>query len=457
MAKNDGPTLIDILQGGVNAIPDRLLVFLRIRREKVNIDEHTDVTAISGTTITNNLLQEHTDERQRVTDVIGDLPKTVLDEEVITQYGGEVGTMTHVLTTTPPAINGSLRIVEWVKQLVAPGLWYSRKLEADADWPELNGQEYDEDLDVIVPYTEQIVAPDEGIGDANTIVEPVDQWKSRKIVKVTPVEAYDNYHISFPSYTNLQVPPILQSVTAVWAKDGGDGSSETDFEGISAGTSIHLSGSESGSAHAAATVMPDIHYTLQEVWTHHVPTTSHFFLMPMPVTKADILAKVTAAEGASVIEWPVFKPEAVTFTLKGMKVAVRADASGSASRTLNASTDTSDRTQGGGVSRDVQHVITSLTIPPTLHGSFSLSPTTNAQSCEADAHAEWTGINFPTVDAHFQATAEASGSISPTGITATTPTTIPITGLYVIDSQVDIYKHGYAKVFVEVLDASILA
>jgi hypothetical protein len=93
-----------------------------------------------------------------------------------------------------------------------------------------------------------------------------------------------------------------------------------------------------------------------------------------------------------------------------------------------------------------------------LHGYV---PITDVGSKTATAKAEvdvgWpSAYNFPVVNVKASGTIDVEGN-TPQGLSATDPDDIPREGRYLIDSRVEIYQYGYAKVYAEVLDASVFA
>jgi hypothetical protein len=287
------------------------------------------------------------------------------------------------------------------------------------------------------------------------------------------LDGIDDWYVTSPSSANFSLPSVLTSVTGVWHEASGNADSSSDWRGLAVGRSRSLSGSESASVQASASLIPEIIPVIREYPSSRIPTTSHFFFEPMPVSLSDIMGR----SGASA-QWPVFKPESVTFILKGTKVAVLASASAQAAFSTgdNAVTGSVDMTKGKGESFDYSPVVNAVTLPPTLHGAISVTtPTHAAVNITAHAEAKWIGdaggtleestglpewdtVNgFPSVTSEQDSVASATGSISPTSLTATVPTAIPTSGVYLVDSKVEPYDFGYAKVYAETVDASVFS
>ena len=267
----------------------------------------------------------------------------------------------------------------------------------------------------------------------------------------------DAYQVSIPTRANLSIPDVLESVSIEWAEASGEGDFAADWSGTSSGESISLSGSENGNAESSASVIPDITLNIKQFWARGIPTTTHFFYLPLPVSSAQILAKVSATQ------WPVFKPKGHTISLKGAKVSVNAKASAQASLTANTTSGaySKDQTEGEGTGYDVSLTHQTRTIPPMIHGAITFTGDAT-KSIEVTAHAlvGWVGSGsypFPTVDAEATATKSAEGEVSPVTLAATSPAAVPTTGLYLIDAKAEPWEYGYAMIMAEVMDASLLA
>lgn len=330
------------------------------------------------------------------------------------------------------------------------------------------------EINAAMLYTEQVVSvASVGTSDPNVTYQPINPELSLKRTEVPPTDALDAYHDQFPSSANFDIPPILVSLTAVWHEDSGNGESQTEWKGLAVGESRSLSGNESNSVQASAGLIPEVVPVIRRIAADRMPTTAHFFYLPMPVTTADILGKC----GAGAV-WPIFKPEEISITLKGSKVSVQASASASAAFSTgdDAVTGSVDLTKGTGVSYDCSPFINVVNFPATLHGSLTVANATHSPvAITASASAGWIGdkgttledavstpawadvAGMPSVTSERTELAEASGSISPTTFSATSPATVPTSGIYLFDSRVEPWDFGYARVFAETVDASIFA
>lgn len=402
----------------------------------------------------------------------------------------------------------------------------------DGDPPILHGQEYDQTLDVVLPYDETIEPAGTSIGTNRRIVEPLgggdDLVRSPNTTALTA--ALDAYVLSYPGTTNLTLPDVLESVTGIIEKTSGVGFFHEDgFANWSGHGSASLS--LRGNGQSSAAIIPDLDPQIRQTWGNNVPMTHRFFFLPLPVTAADVLVKLTrlAVTGATVTitiaspgvvtwtshglsdgntvtftttgalptglsssvvyyvvssstnnfrvaltaggtaintsgsqsgvhtaratvnAWPRFSPVAHTFTLVGQRLSLRCDASASWQDGGSDSSSEHSESGGTGASQEVGLTVRTVRVPPTIHGAITVGGTTSdTQDITASAQAiadAGTGTSFISEDG------SVAGSITPTTLSATSHTTaIPTTGLYLLHTDADPYKWGYARIHCEVVD-----
>lgn len=320
----------------------------------------------------------------------------------------------------------------------------------------MHGQELDRESNVAIPYTQQIVR-EPVIPTANAEITPINPLQSLVKTIAVPTSAFDSYHLEYPSRASLYIPARLDGIAVVWNEGYGEGDTDSDFDGIASGTSYSLNGSENSSARSSASLVPSLRITITEFPQQRWPTTTHVYLMSNTgINTTAILAKI----GGGATVWPVFKPRAEQIIAMGMKVSVDAQTQCNAGRTyVEDRTDSWDQTVGGGTGVDVSTVNDVVTIPPTVHGEITISgDTTKSRKVEAISSVGWIGFGgFPTISKTTEKDMTAAGSVTPTTLTATSPSAIPTSGLYLVDVDVRMWKYGYSMVFATVLDASIFA
>jgi hypothetical protein len=318
------------------------------------------------------------------------------------------------------------------------------------EFPTLEGQVFDKTINTTLPYTEDIVAA--GTITAGADIEPLNAVHSLRKTYTPPTKFLDTFIQSFPTSANLDIPPVLAGVTVVWGISSGAGHFSSEWAGQAYGSNLFLSANETGSAEGSISMQPEVIIELQDVWSRNIPTQSHFFYLPMPVTLSHILSKLSATQ------WPIFKPRAHTIITQGVKASVSARVSINGSRTINRSTLSFDKTEGAGTSVDTGVTMQSIRIPPCLHGAIAVSgDVTQIGKAIADAEVHVSGYNMVTMDAKANIEQEVGAFVTPASFAATTPAGPPTSGKYLINSRVEPYEYNYARVYAETVDASIFA
>lgn len=320
------------------------------------------------------------------------------------------------------------------------------------DFPILLGQDYDPSVNLIIPFSEKITESGSSLTDENTFVDPLsdDFDLVRKIDTVAIQEKLDSIFLEFPSRSNLSLPPVLKSVNLIWDSYAEDGSYDSEFTGFSSGESWALTGNEDGNAESSAEVSPSFETEIDDVWANNIPTTSYFFFLPYPVDIGDILQKVGAKQ------WPVFKPKSHLISAVGQKkkITLRADISSHSSG--SDSTNSKTKKIGKGSTKEVYNKTVFLKIPPTLHGEIEIRETGDKnKQLKANVNVSLVGDNMLSVVVNDNIVDNVAAQRSPSILDATNPPDIPRSGKYLIDSKVELYQYGYAKVYAEVIDASI--
>lgn len=287
------------------------------------------------------------------------------------------------------------------------------------------------------------------LGQAHTEITPNDQDSSKVKVYTTP--DLSDYWLSYDGIERrMRIPDILTDLELTFETNGA-ASSYTD-SGTNLGTgTYHLGQSASGQCQASAAVIPKLIHSIREIWSFN-PHVTHYFYFGTAFDQATILAKLAGKLGVSVNPWPVFKPESLVF--KG--VSQRNNASARVAVQGTAGSTSSSQTQGHGDGYDHNSLVQDIQLPATLHGSFTLSPSTSTLSKDAVGSASFTG----TMNAAAGATAHAVavGSLTPSSVSATSPAGIPSSGLYLFDFDIEpAEEFGWFFAHAVVFDFAILA
>ena len=322
----------------------------------------------------------------------------------------------------------------------------------------LRGQNYDPTFDVILPYLERITRSGAELGLPGREVTPLSGTED--LVKVSDFDriqkALSEINLSFPSRASLTLPPVLKNVKLIWDETKESGISSGSGRGSGFGQTWSWDVKSKSQANATAGLIPAWIVDIEEVWASGVPTTSHVFFLKYPVTESDILRILKAQR------WPVFQPVSHTLVAFGKKIVAQENREGASGRSNNGQSSSSSTSSGYGTSKSVATSSVTLNIPPCLHGNISVKAEKETVA-QASTFVTIPGVDGQTPSAALQIPGVISGSGSEAKVTAkidfelgwTSPSDIPRSGLYLIDSRVEPYQYGYARVFAEVLDASI--
>ncbi len=326
-----------------------------------------------------------------------------------------------------------------------------------SDGPNLSGQEYDRKTNRVYPFTQQQLdysgqedqtRTSGAEGDDATDLTPTDRAAQlrREYDLAAIVTALEAEVIAVPGYTVIDsLPDVLNSITVTYNKTVGNGStthpvSQQAFVIVESGSgSLNPRATAEGSAAIIPAVSWDIssHYKRMKV-----PCTFYTFnIAATTVTMANVLARLTTIAGAPVLALPLFKPKEHQLKIFGAQVAVQANADSQASLGMSDSvTRTKSLEWGNGSSTQVGASVRIETIPATIHGTITITLDTSTQAATATATAYTVAllngftIEVPAITTNtITASATASGSVTPNSLTATSPDSIPVTGLYLTD------------------------
>jgi hypothetical protein len=376
---------------------------------------------------------------------------------------GTIVTVDEKLSTSDEIETG-LSVSESVATPIGDGKFIVQTVKVKDEWPELRSSEYNYELNAQVERIEQFVAPPENFGEENVQYRAVNEDRSLRVEEKPPLQALNNYNMSFPVRVDVQLPNVLKSLRVVWIKETAEGEWDTRWSGFSSGENISLSGSENASVDSAGTIRPELIVEIEQPWGSDIPAKAYIFFVKgqgnsgMQISDSAIKSKLGTLAGGSIQDWPVFRPKSHTVLLKGMKVVITAKASANASSSATRSSNSKDSTVGDGVSYDINSSFNSVTIPPTIHESIEIDNSEEQrQQLRARCAVGWNGYGgFPSVSAIADFSKDVVGTVTPTSLGATTPDKIPDNGLYLMKCTVEPYKWGYAKCAAVVLDASKL-
>lgn len=301
-------------------------------------------------------------------------------------------------------------------------------------------------IEIVVPYFED--PPGSGIlatvydNDEYCEITPLDAHSAR--VRLYNVEEIDailaGTSIVVPTtIPRIDLPAVLQSVTAVYNTATGAG---TDSHPASQQL-ILLFGTGSGaltpssSSQGSAAITPDIQVAIQERYLVNVSAMEYTFYLPSGSTMANVITKLVSLGATGVQAWPQFRPVSHTFTLIGQSVSVSAKADTTTGGGGTTESGQASYQYGNGSSSEIGITTITKTIPPTIHGAITvIGDVSVTATAEADADASSTsftaaGVYFGPISNTISKSQDVTATVSPDSLPATTPASIPSSGLYI--------------------------
>jgi len=193
-----------------------------------------------------------------------------------------------------------------------------------------------------------------------------------------------------------------------------------------------------------------------------------FHLADASVTEDQIRTRLAQADlvNAPVNAWPVFKEVIETIVLGGQQASVRAAADTDARVNTNAVSAPTGSFAAYGSSYSIQVGISQAVrqLPACIHGNIALTSGDTA-TATANAEASTTAIVNTVYGTYIPAitntppavTKEVMATCTPNFLAATVPPTVPSSGKYLLDFNLDDVGFGVFRVTAIVIDASIFA
>lgn len=375
--------------------------------------------------------------------------------------GGPIADVVETYSKEPIEVDADVHVVQSTVTPLGDGSFVRETVKVDS-WPELKSSEWDPLLNTQVVRTEQFVVPPTSFDEENTSFRAVNEDRTLKIVEEVPTEALNNYHLSLPTRTDLQMPVVLKSIKADWTFD--ESKSDGDNEGsgtMPQGGKSSLTAGVSSSGQARISVTPSLITEIETVFGSDIQATAHFFYYNSggaTMDEGDLINRLSTLIGTSVNTWPVFKPKAHTIITRGASVVASTKAGVSQTKLI-----TIDGQEGETNSKEsdfawsVDRTIDVTQLNPTIHGPISIIDATKYSSifASSSSSARLTG-DFSGSEVQT-ASASSYVQVSPTSFPATSPSDIPRSGLYVISSKAEPFKWGWVKCSALVIDAGQFA
>jgi hypothetical protein len=407
-------------------------------------------------------------EKKITTETI-DTDNPLTGTEWVAAFGGGILTTEETLASERTNAAGGFSIIRSKVTPIGQGKFIEEVGTMDS-FPSLSGSKYDADLDINLPFTEQVVQA--GTNSLGSDTEPIDEYRSkeRTVDRSAVQAALAGIHLTLPSQENIQLPNVLKSVSVLASRSVGNGNS------------YGWGNSYSGSNTSSLAVSADLTYEIEEGYSGPVASEIHVFFLPLDGSSpGDILAAVNAEP------WPMYRPISSRIVISG----------NGGQRSFSESV--SDNSASASESSSVSAFTNVGVLPATLHGSMNIEVTysdftspaglldatwaANVAANEARVQAVRNALetipptyageavtplqkqllltkletieNTVTVTTDFDPT-DAEVIVSPNTLEATSPSEIQY-GRFVKSSSASIYGYGMVRVTAVVVDLSILA
>lgn len=362
---------------------------------------------------------------------------TLTGQAFVSDLGGGIATITEKYGESPQ-ISATTGTVSAEKTPLGDGKFVTREVVLP-NLPTLKGQEYDETLDIVVPFTRKVVSA----YNTNQTTGPKKQVDPRDVIHSSVTEydfdiiesQLDDFYWECPDLATVNLPDILLRATLFLQISQGADQSTTS------GDTYYVKSSSSSSING------DLVYDVQSGYSGLVPAVRSVFFIKRNESNItnSILAKL-AQNGLEATIFPYVKTINHTVIMTGGSQQV--------SRSESASIDydgTGSSSQSVGV--DFTVATQSMKIPPTLHPNIPIKVTTNSTL--------GSGSNisgYPPFSLSVSSSDETTGvrtytypSETTISIPATDPPTFPL-GKYVTSINASPYRFGYTRVETIVVD-----
>lgn len=331
----------------------------------------------------------------------------------VRELGGGTATVVEKYGSNP-SISPGFGTIEAQKEELGDGKFVTREVVL-AQPPELTGQEYDEQLDVVFPFVQQVVsASNAGLGNNRVMVSPQDVHHSvRREVDVEEFrqKAFQE-HWKVPAYIEVNLPDILESVTVVFAQSVSSGGAT----GTGASYSIQATGSTS--------VSGDARVTIRNGYNGPVPATRHVFFVDKSNATIDVVLQKTDAAN-----WPSVFTRPEILTVAGGTLTLQKSYSFSMGGGDYPPSNSSSQNYSGDARVGV------VTIQPTLHGEINITQAPIVQVASPSAPGGSLTASAPTLAPDY----------SPKTFAPTNPPGFPV-GDFLVNVDTESYKYGLVRV-----------
>ena len=309
-----------------------------------NVDSLPAPASLTGNKVETRVtkINDYRYEEKTTTETI-ETDATLTGTEWVSTFGGGILTTDETIADEGELAAGGFGIIKSKVTTIGDGK-IIKEVGTMQSFPQLSGSKYDSDLDINLPFTDQVVPA--GTNALGSEIEPIDEYRSkqRTVNRAAVRDALSGIHLILPSQETIQLPNVLKSIKVLASRS------------VANGNSYGWGNSYSGSNTSSLAVSADLSYEIEEGYSGPVDSEVHVFFLPINNSSAgSILSKVNAQP------WPMYRPISSRIVISGH----------GSQRTFEESA--SDTSSSASESTSISAFTNVGVLPATLHGSMEIS------------------------------------------------------------------------------------
>jgi hypothetical protein len=405
-------------------VPQKFRVAVPTRTTQETFEGIAGMPSLGGNEIAKTDQQITKFTRRSSTTLRDDVASRTLEGQVYTSdLGGGIATVTESYGSNP-TISPTTGTVSATKENLGNNQFVTTQIDLDS-LPELKGQNYDETLDVTIPFTRQFVEAGTELPDDSVNINPRDTLHS-EVTKFDYEESRDRLlavEYATPVIEQISLPDqLLGAVLYVYYDSD---SSTTNQRG-----STFVFG-----ASVSVGVAYELFFEIKDGFSGPVTATNYLFFMRKDLCTSN---EIEARLGAQ--SWPIIRPQNEKILVTSISNKITAQYSASLPNNLTQSS-----------SFDKARTLATFQIPPTLHQGFTVFRNI-VGSDSRTVSGSFTAPPDGTL-ALYEYTANASAGFVEGSIGATNPPSFPI-GRYIYRLSTSPFKFGLVRVEATVVDVT---
>lgn len=309
-----------------------------------NVDSLPAPASLTGNKVETRVtkINDYRYEEKTTTETI-ETDATLTGTEWVSTFGGGILTTEETIADEGELAAGGFGIIKSKVTTIGDDK-VIKEVGTMQSFPQLSGSKYDSDLDINLPFTDQVVPA--GTNALGSEIEPIDEYRSkqRTVNRAAVRDALSGIHLILPSQETIQLPNVLKSIKVLASRS------------VANGNSYGWGNSYSGSNTSSLAVSADLAYEIEEGYSGPVDSEVHVFFLPINGSLAGgILSKVNAQP------WPMYRPISSRIVISGH----------GSQRTFEESA--SDTSSSASESTSISAFTNVGVLPATLHGSMKIS------------------------------------------------------------------------------------